>query len=358
MSGSDPRRRLTKLKPVTDLQLAGLIDQELRYSLGGSGNADSSDSELTQSWTKSMNYYFGKRRGDEVDGRSKVISMDHANMVEQTIAQIMPAFDTQHLGSFEAYDISDETQAQEESSAVNWTILNQNNGYIEFTNAIKDSLLMRNGIIHVYVDEYSETEDEEYNNVGLFAAQELLNDPNQSPNITVEVIGQEEVQEGQFDEFTGQMIQEPIYNLQIRKTIQVKKLKIEAVPPEEFAVNGDHNSIFLDDARFVCRTRYPTRSDLIKAGFDPEIINDLAPIESITEIEQRARSRDEQENEKDTAQKQSDRIEVKEVYYQVDMDGTGVASRRKIIRAGRISAICCWYLFLIATSILVFIDVR
>ena len=71
--------------PMTEEDLASLITQEIRFSLGASTGAN--DSELNSSWEKSLDYYYARKRGDEVQGRSAVISTDLADMVEQTLAQ-------------------------------------------------------------------------------------------------------------------------------------------------------------------------------------------------------------------------------------------------------------------------------
>jgi len=318
-----------ELAIVDDIDLAGLIDRELQYSIGGSGsnNQGADDSEITEAWTNSLDYYFGKPRGDEVEGRSKVISMDLADMVEQTVAQIMPSFATDCLGEFEAYSVEESNQAKIESDAVNWTILNQNNGFIEFTGAIKDGLLQRNGIIEIYVDEHFEIEENSYENVGLMPAQQILQDPNN------EITAAEDIQDAIFDT-DNNLIQEPLYNLQVKTKIPVKQLKIESVAPDNFAVNQDHNSIYLHDARFVCHTVYKTRSQLIQMGYDQETVNGLKATTHKTDEESRARSRSESENDMDSAQFQGEIIEVQKVFYLVDTDGDGVAERRRIIKAG------------------------
>lgn len=313
---------------LTNDELVKLIEQEISNSVGGGGDDSNIDSDLAEVWQKAMDYYFGKPRGDEVDGRSHVISMDLADMVEQTMAYIMPSFDTDNLGSFSAYDIMDENQAKSESDAVNWCILEQNNGYMEFAAAIKDALLQRNGIIKVWVDEHFEIQDEEYNNIGVFEIQQLLQDQN------IEVTGSEEVDPGMFTE-DGLVLSEPKFNISTRKKIPIKQLKVKAIPPESFSVNSDHDSIFLDDARFCKHTELYTRSELKKMGFDPEIIDDLPAKTTKTSSAQRARSRSSSEDDSESAQRESDRIEVDECYYQVDSDGDGITERRKIIKAGK-----------------------
>lgn len=313
---------------LDDDQIVSFIQTEMNNAIGGTGSSDSgSDSELTAAWEKALDYYFGKPRGDEVDGRSKVISMDLADMVEQTVAQMMPSFKTDSLVSFNAYNNKETEQAAVESDAVNWAIMDDNHGFIEITNAVKDALLQRNGIMKIYVDERTTIDEEEFENMPISRISEIFEIPD------IEIIEAMETNPGEFDQF-DQMISEPTYYVKLRKTIKVKQLKIESIPPDEFCVNGDHGSIFLEDCRFACHTTYPTRSDLVARGYDKDEVDKLPPMTSKTNSDTRARSRDQQENEMDAAQRASDRIETKECYYQLDVDGDGIAERRRIVKAG------------------------
>ena len=45
--------------------------------------------------------------------------------------------------------------------------------------------------------------------------------------------------------------------------------------PEEFGVNSDHNSIFLDGSRFSYHITYPTRDEMINQGYPADIINSI-----------------------------------------------------------------------------------
>ena len=78
-------------QPLTEDDLSALVVQEISHTLGASNGTN--DTELNRSWEKSLDYYYARTRGDEVAGRSRVISTDMADMIEQTLAQIIPAFD-------------------------------------------------------------------------------------------------------------------------------------------------------------------------------------------------------------------------------------------------------------------------
>ncbi len=319
---------MSQQEPITNEKLASIIENEMNNTIGGGGDNFTEDSELTQAWEQALNYYLGRERGDEVSGRSKVISMDVADMVEQTLAQIMVAFETDNLGDFEAYDVNDEAQAQIESAAVNYAVQCKNNGFMELQSSIKDGLLQRNGIIEIFVDEWEEVEEQNWDNVPGSQIDQIMQTPG------VEVTNAEVVSEGVYDP-DGMLIQEPMANITISVKKPRKELKIESAPPEEIKVNSDHNSIFLHDARFVSRTKYPTRSELVQRGYDANVVDELSASTVRTSMDARARSRDEKENEMDSEQRATDRIQVDYCYILLDFDGDGIAERRRVVVADK-----------------------
>ena len=313
--------------PMTDEDLSSLVVQEISNTLGASNGTN--DTELNRSWEKALDYYYARTRGDEVAGRSRVISTDMADMIEQTLAQIVPAFDKVDLCTFEGPDAK---QMRMESDAVNYIVLQKNPGYITFVEAIKDALMLRNGIIKIYVDEYTDISYENHEAVPELMVPEVVG---QDGEIVSHDIVQEEVLP-MIDEFSGQMISQgtpAIYSLEIKRSTIKKELKIQCVAPEEFAVNQDHNSIFLNDARFVRHTKIVTESELIASGYDPVLVKDLKTFTTATTTDQRARSRDSDENEAQTAHHSNRNIEVHECYYLIDFDGDGIAERRKILQS-------------------------
>ena len=73
---------LAKRKKVDDEQLKTIIDQEIRNSLGFGG-------ELFEQRRKAMDYYYGDPFGNEVEGRSKVVSTDVYDVIEWMMPSLM-----------------------------------------------------------------------------------------------------------------------------------------------------------------------------------------------------------------------------------------------------------------------------
>ena len=123
--------------------LASKLKTQLQHCEGFDGDSVSQDRE------KALNYYFQRARGDEVVGRSAVVSGDVSAMVEATLAQMMEAFSSDRICDFDPLDADDETQAQLESEAVQYFVMGRENGFLELLSAIKEALLLRNGIIKI-----------------------------------------------------------------------------------------------------------------------------------------------------------------------------------------------------------------
>ena len=92
--------------------LAQRLKTQLQSCEGFDGDAISEQRE------DALNYYFQRARGDEVVGRSAVVSGDVSAMVEATVAQMMEAFSSGRICDFDPTSPEDETQAQLESEAV------------------------------------------------------------------------------------------------------------------------------------------------------------------------------------------------------------------------------------------------
>jgi hypothetical protein len=100
-----------------------------------------------------IDYYYGRPRGDEQAGRSQVQSLDVADMVHAVMSQILPSFTQDTVCQFEPDGPDDEAKARLESDAVNRVMMESSRGYVVLYEAVKDALLLKNGIIKVWLDD-------------------------------------------------------------------------------------------------------------------------------------------------------------------------------------------------------------
>jgi hypothetical protein len=129
-----------------------------------------------------------------------------------------------------------------------------------------------------------------------------------------------------------------LIDCKLRVPIRKGRLRIEAVPPEHFFIAGD--AVTLDETIPACgRVYYPMRSDLVKWGYDPDVIDELpAHTYSLNSPERSARERTSGEfGINDIMHHAAERVEIWEWFPLIDMDGDGIAERLRVVIADKVS---------------------
>lgn len=234
---------------MTEAELVQRLRQQLQSCAGFEGD------ELTQAREQALDYYFQRARGDEVIGRSQVVSGDLSAMVEANLAQMLDAFSGDEIVEFPADGPGDEDQATLESFAVTELVMGRQNGYLQFATAIKDALLLRNGIVKVWVDQKTTTRHEDYTGVTHDALAELTN----RPGIECEIKS--------YNPENG--------SLRLRCTETRQEFRAEALPPENFVYLFDWDRLDLQDIPFCAERHISTRSEMIQLGFPRSKVRDL-----------------------------------------------------------------------------------
>ena len=291
------------MKPKTKAQrhqfLGSLVEREV-------SQAEGSGDEAEQNRAEAIKYYLAKPRGDEVDDRSGVISTDVADMTNAVLAMLTPMLSTDAVVEFEPESEEDEAQARVESDVCNRIIIEDNRGYIEIQEAIKDALLMRNACMKVTVmdDAFSQT----FNIEG--ASEEhrraLVND----------------AQEGETRSIEGD---------QLTITTQRRRFLVDAVPIENMryqpGFTGD-----LQDIRFIAEAMEYTRSELVEMGIDKSLVASLHPHSKVESSGVRD-NRDRGHTVQNAQTRDQDIIDCYEAYVLTDMDGDGISERYKVLVA-------------------------
>ena len=279
--------------------------------------------------------YFNLKKPSTIDkdiaeSFKTIVSPDVANAVEHTIADIMPAFASETPVSFRPESLQDEAQAQIETQLVNNIFIQQSNGFVQLTTAIKESLLCRLCAVEVKTYEkvnvsYSKLKDINISVLTSFLAQE-----GQQPGAQIDVV---EINGEMVEDLTEEILQSNFTAL-IRKTTTSKELSIDAFPRDELLFNSDHEDITLDDARFVARERVLSASDLITLGIDPDIVDDLPSYSSPLESNRPHKQRDITADKPEETHKSNKQIRIAYCYFMIDEDDDGIAERREILIAG------------------------
>lgn len=267
-----------------------------------------------------LNYYFGHPRGDEVEGRSDVQSLDVADHVNATMAQLAPMMKAT-LVEFEAQSEGDEDQAQLESDVV-LQIASKSNAYTQFSSASFDALLQRNGWICCYVDDVSEVWEDEHTDVSDIELTELLTPL--ADNDMVEVLKQTDGDNG--------------LNLTIKHTMTNRELKIEAVPPEYMLYAAGHKTADMSDIRFIAQKKLMTKSELIESGLSKAVVDELPTISYETWVQSNAREM-QTDNKVGGEEPSTYVVETYDCYIHIDVDGDGIAELWRVRVAGYDAAI-------------------
>lgn len=230
------------------VQLAARLKRQLVNCVGYEGD------ELANSRKQSYDYYFQRPRGDEQAGRSEIVSGDLSSMVEGNLAQMVEPLANRRIAEFCAYDQDDDEQAQLESDCVHEMLFKRQNGWLEVTASIKDALLIRNGVVKVFVDERTYTKNVKRTGVSA----EIV------PNV-LDKIGSTEVHS--YDPETGAL------SATVKKT--TRKFRVQSIAPENFLLPKDWHTTDLAEIGFCAERHVDPRSDLIERGFPKNIVDAL-----------------------------------------------------------------------------------
>ncbi|RKZ06993.1 hypothetical protein DRQ25_12645 [Candidatus Fermentibacteria bacterium] len=298
-----------KSKKLTDDDVLA----ECRYQSAQASGSEFASDELTEDRKEALSYYFGKPRGDEVEGRSSIISKDVADTIDAMLTQIMPTFATPELVQFQAHSEEDEQQARVESAFCNHQLMSENGGYILIETLLKDALLSKNAIVKVQVDVDVKTEKEQYKELFPEEIAQVLqpNKPNQEVDVTV------------FDEATG--------NVSIKRTTTTRKLDVTAVAPENFSITSEWKDQYLDDCTYCVERQWRTKSELIEMGYDKKTVHELPSSTADTKIDSIERNQINDEQNFFNTQLSMQIVEMEEHYIRIDQDGDGIAELHKVV---------------------------
>jgi hypothetical protein len=307
---------------LTERDLVSIIQSHRRDSLG------TEDGDLSNDRAKAMDHYHGRPYGNEVEGRSQVVSRDLSETVDWALPTIMRAFvQSGSLAEFSPVGPEDEQLAQQESDYTNQVLLKDNNGFLILHDAIKDTLLLKNGYVKHFWEDKEEVSDEDYTGLSLEQVQQLLGQL-QGDYAEVTIKGQD----SRVIDVGGQQVE--VFDLKLQLKKKCGKLVWMAVPSEEVRVSKRCRGS-LQDSPFTEHVTKKTRSELIEMGMPRSFVDSL-PAYNDREQDTEVQSRDSVDDESDSLggsylDRSMDEVEFCEAYIRVDYDDDGVAELRKVV---------------------------
>lgn len=306
-------------------KLKAILDNEIRDAIGYL------QTETNNARVKAAKYYNREPYGNEVEGRSQVVTSEVADTVDAMLPSLVRVFTaSDDVARFEATHPDHEESAKQATEYCNYIFTKDNQGFLVLHHWFKDALYQKNGIVKVWWDNKVDYVTEEYEGLTDDQLTLLLADDD------YEVVSQEttELEMETTDPLTGQ----PMLSVQRETSVKVKRkvedgrVRIDNVPPEEFIISKKAKTG--KEAPFCAHRRFMTVSDLIAEGYDEKLIKTLSTQDDLTFNLERTNRYGRSEMPRDNALDPSMRtIEVYECYIRIDYDDDGVAELRKICYA-------------------------
>lgn len=281
-------------------------------------------------------YYYGKEFGNEIDGRSRVVSCDVAQAVDAAVPAIVEIFVSGDKAvEFTPRGAEDVDSAEQATLSANYVFFTQNNGYALAHDFIKDGLFQKTGAfkwkwdtsITMCEKRYKGLDDATYQMLGKSPDMEIIEhseypDPNAPPPPP------------------GMPPQQPqpmLHDVTVRCKKEAGKVKVIVPPPEEIMISPDSMTLEVMDMPFIAHTPLLTASDLREMGIEQSVIDTLptGDRDDLYNLEKQAR-RDRTDSAAlllaDDGKTNSYRYN--ECYMRLDEDGDGIAELRKICTVG------------------------
>ena len=297
-------------------RLLSLISQEITNSLGFYS------SDLSKQRENALKYYLGEPLGNEVEGRSSVVSQDLLEVVESMLPSLMRMFtQSDKMVNFDPQGPEDVPYAEQITDYCNFIFDRDNDGFSILHSMFKTALLQKNGFCKVYWKTSKKQKKESYKHLDETQYQALLIDDD------IEILNTEVIEEEDLQLF---------YDVELRRTKEYGRCQIDPVPPEEILVSPRAKS--LADCNFIAHRVTKTVSELLDMGFNKKDVENLPSAEDQvfnTEAMIR-RSYDDPTMDIDVSNIDPSmrNVQITECYMKVDMDGDGIGELRKIIVGG------------------------
>ena len=310
-----------------DNKLKSILESEIDDAIGYL------ETETTDERQTALEYYLGEPYGNEVEGKSQIVTREVAEVVDGALPQLMRVFTSSNDAVvFEPMNQGDEQTAEQATNYVNHIFYKDNNGFEIMHDWFKDALLQKVGVVKAYWEDKTDVTKEKYYGLNDDELAMIMQDPE------VEIVEQATTiaQEAVFDEMTGMEVSPAIsmHDVKVKRSVDKGKVVVENVPPEEFLISKRARTIA--DAPFVAHRKMVTKSELIAMGYDKDVVMEL-PVGDALEFspERIARySRGEQPTDMDSDDEAMQLVEYFECYLQTDFDDDGIAEMRRVCYAG------------------------
>lgn len=238
--------------------LLSLCREEMRRAIGFD-----QDAELKADRDRALNYYKGDVSADipTLPNRSKAVSSDVSDAVETLLPDLIEIFiGGDDVVAFIPQGAKDVEAAKQETAYLHHVAFQDNAGFLNLYTAIKDALLLKQGIFHWEWEEDLEDKDEDFTGKNAIELHLASQDGTVS-NVKAEKEGVDL----RFGEQT--------YSFTVTRTVDRSKAKYWAIAPDDFAAAPD--TVNIAETTYCVERQRPRVQDLIALGFDEEKVRAL-----------------------------------------------------------------------------------
>jgi hypothetical protein len=272
------------------------------------------DPELVEARKIALEYYQGMPFGDEVDGRSQLVTRDVAEVIDYMTIAVMRVMIADKVVEFEPSAAGSEQAAKEATELVSWQFMRQQPGISILRDALIAGLKEKTGILKTWAEQRE------------IVVEGLATDLNDET-----IIAAEETGEYDQDPVSGEVV--PVYRVR-RRVAAPPKFLDAAVPNEEFGFSPEARA--LDDAGYIDhRTRYTLWELADTFGLSAEEAgtfgDDVGVGKQLSDARDTARSYKDSDS---MAVGMARMVWVEEEYVFWDWNGDGHAERIRVHRIG------------------------
>lgn len=303
---------------LSDSEIVARIEAEESKSYGVN------DSQLSFERSEAINFYLGLPFGNEVEGRSQVVSYDVQDTIESALPQLLKVFVAgDKVVTFDPKGPEDQDAADQETDYVNHVVMEKNAGFNIFYVWFKDALLSKNGYVKVYTETEDEMEEVEYSGLTDAQLQMLASDDKTEvlehtaypdPSVDIAMIQQQAMMNNQ-DPMS--IMQPMLHDVKLKVTESKDSIKIKNVAPENMMVSVDTTGPSLNDSRFVQHRELMAVAEIAEAFnlSESKVEGIMSDIRSV--FEQESNARDIYSEEFDRALDEDDAL-VKDTYIKIN----------------------------------------
>ena len=290
------------------------------------------DDEISPLRAKSTREYMGEPYGNEVEGRSQVVSRDIRDSVAACLPSLMKVFfGSEKVCEFVPRSAEDVEAAEQATDYVNYVIReDQPNVVGLFYSVFKDSLMNRGGVVKWWFDDSIDIQTHTFDGLDEGQLAMLLQEEGVEA-VSVEPQPASGVSQEQAAQMEAQGMPPPqIYNVELRRERKKNQVRIETMPPEEFFIDSAATS--LENAQVVGHRTLATVSSLVALGYNEEVQGHLTDQVVFNDSDEYWARHENQTPE--TYDATAKRVLYVEAWCKIDFDGDGIAELRRICTIG------------------------